>query len=1007
MLDKPKRALCIILGLCTAAFFIIGLFGKNSPVSYSVDEAFTVTQRFYGVDAAEMERIAAIPLEDALSGIRGLRRIASSSENGRARVRCFFEGREKGRYEAIREAAQLVYESLPSAAQRPEIASSGDSRVPVWTAAVTSAAAQAGTILEKSVKPALEGLPGAGDVEISGAGLLEIVITLKSDQAAARKIDAAGIAAVLAQNDVLLPGGSLLDFRRQDDREIPVMVDGRYGFNARTNTNGLEELRRALIPVEGSGGGKQFVRLEDIADISEQERNYESLSRLDGKTAALIAVMGSDGADLGKLSAQIKEELAKFPDLEFTVLSDRGDEERKARASVLGAALQGSLMVALLCALICFRGGQFSTWPLAVICSLTVPVVIFFSAALLILLGFPLDKLTLAGIAVGVGAAVDAAILCAEYFRSCKTLQEGKFAMETLRFPLASGAITTVIALLPLMTQKAQGINSVAWSIAAVNIIAMLLALTLLPPLFLWGKKGPRITRINAEKIRKVPLFFRVFPRNPRTRILARLIHFVLCKPAFVAVCWLLLGVAGITALCLNGADAEQESSEDSVYAQIEFDGGLHTEEIDGMLAEYAAGLKNHPGIVSVQTIARTGTGSALTSFDPNIVDSRTVRDLMRNSSVSGGFVYVMESSGDERNWRIKISGDEGKRCRELAAEAARICASSYETVLNFKEGSPRLTLIPDRDRLAMNSLSFGSAGQIVRRGIHGPVAYKRISGGGETDVRIRGGDEPKNKEEVLSILINGETAPIALGSVVSAEAGREAGSIQREDRRRSASISIRTPAIDPRRVRDRVMASLSTIELPPGYTLEFDPEAIKAAGKVSAQGGLFVLALLFCYMALAAFKESFTFPLAVLAVVPPSLSIPAFCIALRGYPLNSVSAAAFVAVCGIAVNAAALVADALQHEKPGAQSWYRVFRRRLPVLAAATITTVAGAVPFLFIKSSAALVVKTISLVSALGVAVSALCAITLIPALTAMFPLILQPLHKKIRLKEVSMEI
>jgi len=1053
MLEKPKRALCIILGLCTAAFFIIFLFGKNSPVSYAVDEAFTVTQRFYGVDAAEMERIAAIPLEDALSGIRGLRRIASSSENGRTRVRCFFEGREKGRYEAIREAAQLVYESLPSAAQRPEIASSSDSRVPVWTAAVTSgtqADTRTGTILEKSVKPALEGLPGAGDVEISGAGLLEIVITLKRGEAAARKIDAADIAAVLAQNDVLLPGGHLRNFRHQDDREIPIMVDGRFGFDDKT-FNSMEDLRRALIPVGDNSGGRTLVRLEDIAEISEQERNFESRSRLDGRTAALIAVTGSDGADLGKLSAQIKEELAKFPDLEFTILSDRGDEERKALSSVLGAALQGSLMVALLCALICFRSRQFSTWPLAVICSLTVPVVIFFSAALLILLGFPLDKLTLAGIAVGVGAAVDAAILCAEYFRSCKTLEEGARAMKTLRFPLASGSITTVIALLPLMIQKAQGINSVAWSIAAVNIIAMLLALTLLPPLFLWNteeyqeettevhgvKKRERKRKKGEEgegslglsispfllktpnSLRETPwfIFFLIF-RATRVfrRFLAQLIWFLLRKPAFVVACWLLLGVAGITALCLNGADAEQESSEDSVYAQIEFDGGLHTEEIDGLLAVYAAAVKNHPGVVSVQTVARTGTGSALTGFDPNIVSSGEVRDLMRNSSVPGGFVYVMESSGDERNWRIKISGDEGKRCREIAAEAARICAelsdrkngSAYgilETVLNFKEGSPRLTLHPDRERLAMNGLSFGSAGQIVRRGVHGPVAYKRISGNGETDVRIRGTVEPKNKEEVLDILITGET-PFALGSVVSAEQGREAGSIQREDRRRSASISIRTAAIDPRRVRDRVMASLSEIELPPGYTIEFDPEAIKTAGKVSAQGIVFVFALLFCYMALAAFKESFTFPLAVLAVVPPSLAIPAFCISLRGYPLNSVSAAAFVAVCGLAVNAAALVADALQHEKPGVFSWYRVFRRRLPVLLATTITTIAGAAPFLFLKSNTALVVKTISLISALGVAVSALCAVTLIPALAALFPQILQPLHNKSKLQEVSME-
>jgi multidrug efflux pump subunit AcrB len=1025
MTGKPKRALCIILGLCTAAFFIIEVWGKNTQAAQSaVDETFTVTQRFYGVDAAEMERIAAIPLEDALSGIRGIRRIVSSSENGRARVKCFFEDKEQGRYEAIREAAQRVYESLPSSAQRPEISSSGDSRIPVWTAAVTSRV-NTGTILEKTVKPALEGLPGAGDVEISGTGLTEIVITLKSAEAAARKIDVQDIAAVLAYNDVLLPGGSI----RRDRLEIPVMVDGRYDCSIETGFSGIDELRHALIPVEDNSGGRNFIRLADIAKVSEQERAHESRSRLDGKKTALIAVMGSGNADLIKLSARIKEELAQFPELECTILSDRGEEERRARSSVLGAALQGSCMVALLCAFLCFRKSdsplKIAESPLqkislyldnrnslrmALICSLTVPLVIFFSAVLLVLLGFSLDKLVLAGIAVGVGAAVDAAILCAEYFRSCKTIEEGKTAMDALRFPLASGAITTVIALLPLMARKASGIHSVAWSIASVNSIAMLLSLTLLPPLFLWGcpieaKRRPPGYSFNAWvsafPLADITFFFNRMHRFYR-RFLAFLLRLLLPKRIFVAVFWLFLGILGITSLCLNGADAQQEGSEDSIYAQVEFDGGLHVEEVDKLLSVYSVELKNHPGIESVQTIARTGSGSALISFNPDMVNSNTVRNLMRSTSVPGGFVYVMESSGEERSWMLRISGDEEKRCRELAQELARICVNLpevSETVFNFKEGSPHLNLLADRERLALNGLSYGAVGQAIRRNIHGPVAYKRINGSGETDVRIRGGDEPKNREEVLNMLIKGETYPFKLSSAVMAESGREASSIQRENRRRGAAISIRTAPMDPRKVKAKIMQNvLSILELPPGYIVEFDPEAIKAAGKVSAQGFLFILALLFCYMLLAAFKESFTFPLAVLAVVPPSLSIPAICITLRGQPLNAVSAAAFVAVSGIAVNAAALVADALQHEKPCLSSCYRVFRRRLPVLAATTLTTAAGAVPFLFIKSNAALIVKTLSMVSVLGVTVSALCAITLIPALTVIFPGLLQPYHKKI---------
>jgi multidrug efflux pump subunit AcrB len=211
-------------------------------------------------------------------------------------------------------------------------------------------------------------------------------------------------------------------------------------------------------------------------------------------------------------------------------------------------------------------------------------------------------------------------------------------------------------------------------------------------------------------------------------------------------------------------------------------------------------------------------------------------------------------------------------------------------------------------------------------------------------------------------------------------------------------------------------MESLAPLDLPPGYRVDFDPEAIKAAGGVSAQACLFVLALLLCYMLIAAFKESFSFPLAVLAVVPPSLAVPALWMVLGAYPLNEVSAAAFVAVSGMAVNAAVLVADHLQdagtrfvgQAAPATQSatatqsapfrqvtgsFYRIFRKRLPVLGATAGTTVAGALPFLFVGAGAAQVVKTLSLVGALGVAVSALCAATLIPALVKVFPGVLKP--------------
>ncbi|MDR2471804.1 MAG: efflux RND transporter permease subunit, partial [Treponema sp.] len=768
-------------------------------------------------------------------------------------------------------------------------------------------------------------------------------------------------------------------------------------------------------------GGGGFVRLGDIAAVGEQERNHESRSRLNGKNIALAAVFAGDGADLGKLSAAIGEELARFPALEYSVLSDRGEAERRARLSALGAALQGACAVALLSALISARGSSLKrNLSLALNCALTVPAVIFFSAALLVLWGFALDKLVLAGLSAGVGAAVDAAILCAEYLRSCKTREEGKAALESLRFPLASGAVTTVIALLPLMARREGGMASVAWAVAAVNLTAMVLALTLLPPLFFWGRfdgKGAPLreaavsTGVSARTkgvsagtkaaaaavFRRLRFFSALNPARRCRRFLAAAVVPLGRKKTAAAAAglWFLLGALGIGALLVSGADVEQDYSEDSVYAQVEFDGGLHMEETDGRLVPYGELLKDHPGIKSVQTVARTGTGSVLVSFDPRLMEGRAVRTLMKDSPVEGGFVYFLESSGRDRSWRLRVSGDEPERCQKAAEEAARICAALpevTETVLNFKEGGPRLDIIPDRRKLVQAGLSFGVLGRTVRRSVHGPVAYKRIGEEGETDVRIRGGTEAPGREEVLGIPLMG-ASPVILSRTVLAEDSREPSSIQREDRRRGASITIRTAAADPRRIRDRVMAALANLELPPGYAVSFDPPAIRAAEEAGGQGALFLLALLFCYLVIAAFKESFTFPLAALAVVPPSLAVPALVMVLWGRPLNAVSAAAFVAVSGIAVNAAVLAADALQRAGAGGVSFYRVLREKAPVLAATAGTTVAGALPFLFIGSGAAGVIKTLSLVSALGVAASAFCALTLIPALVTLFPGILLP--------------
>jgi multidrug efflux pump subunit AcrB len=996
-LSRPAAALALILGFCVVSVFF--LYSPFTGIRPGDGETFTVVQRHYGVDAAEMERKAAVPLEDALSRIHGVKKIRSVSENGTARVFANFEGKTPGRYEAVREAAQEIYKTLSSSAQRPEILGSGDSRLPMWTAAVFGFSenprrkgAELGTLLERSVKPALEALPGAGEVELSGAAVTEIIIVIDEQKAASLGLDPRRIASTLAYNDALFSGGRLLD----GGREISIAVDGRYGDP--------QSLGRALVPV---GNGKsRFITLEEIASIREEEKESHSRSRLNGKETAVIAVTAGSGANPGKLSVLIQKELEK-QGLEFTVLSDRGAEEKAAYRSVLGAALQGSAAVAVIAALLCRRKNRALLFPAA---ALSVPVIILFSAALLRALGFEPDKLVLAGLSSGAGAAVDAVILSAEYLGTVRRA-ESRRAFEALRFPLVSGAATTIIALLPLILRKpVSSFHSVAWAVGAVNFVSMVLALTLLPPLFLYHTAEKKAARPDSLPPKTFFAFLSRFLRKLRkkrktysdrlkfglsrqpVRVLAFYSRLCVRRAGVIAVFWLIITALGAAALFLKGADTGVEGAETSVYAQIEFKGGLHVEETDRILAAWAESLKGD-GIINIQTSARTGSGSVLLSFDPACLNREEAKTLLRSHSIPGGFVYIGESSGSERIWEIRISGDDEKRCRELASEAARLCGrlpAVEETVLNFKEGRPRLTLKADRERFAASSVSFSGAAGTVRYGVHGPVTYKRVNSLGETDVRIRWGS-PRSAEEIRRSLVPVVSSPAAAmeaGSLFRENMDSEPSSIQRLDRRRSASISVRTKVMDPRKARKKIMDALSALSPPPGYGVEFDPGAIKAAGEVGTSGFLFILALAFCYMVIAASKESLLLPLAVLAAVPPSLAVPALCTA--GVPLNAAASAAFVAAAGMAVNAAVLTADSVAATagRFSGRALYRTLRKRLPVLAATTLTTVAGAAPFLFVSGASVSLVKSLSLVTTLGVAASALCSVSLIPALAALFP-------------------
>ncbi|MDR2730749.1 MAG: efflux RND transporter permease subunit [Treponema sp.] len=978
-LERKKTGLCIMTTFCLLSLFVIYTSSEN--VIHNSEKYYAVKIHHYGIDITEIERSITIPLEDALYSIPGVSSVQSSSENNLSTVYVRFQSGEKGHYDAVRDMAQRIYETLPSSAQRPEILNSSNSLIPVWSAAVyTNSSDVSAQMLEKTIKSKLEGLEGTAEVMVSGISQKDIYIDIDQEKMMTLGLNLSEIATYLAGNDSIFSGGKLTI----NNREIILNIDGRYESTFSTGNLTAISLDKALIPL---GEGK-VIQLSDIAVINIHERLPDTLSRLNGKKAAVISVMGKHGADLSKLSSDIKKESSRLP-YEFIILSDLGAEEAAAYRSVLNAAVSGAIMVAVICLLFNRKKNSLLS---GFFCAMTIPAVCLISAAVLSIFSFKLNRLLLAGIASGIGIAVDSVILCSEKLRKSNGFYEAKEALSELTSPLIAGAATTAVALLPLLIANNGEVKIIASAISVMTLVALVISLLFLPPLTLW-----KINLPSGKFIMK-PSFRRIYHHFVRTswKLLAMNLRFCINNPMIVITIFIVLTAAAITAFILKGVDTAGYSSQDSVYAQVEFDTALLVEETDRILAYYSEKLSFYREISNVQTIARTGSGSLLISFNPKFTNAQHVKELAKKIPLQQGFIFFHEHSPDIRYWEIRISGDEDRKCRELAHKFAGICSGNpdiRECVLNFKDGPNKLTLIPNRESMANINIDFSMMANILRHGVYGPVVYKKIESNNETDVRIRtgrtayySGEQTRlTMEEILHLFLN---EALYVNSLMQLRNDTEVSSIRRIDRRRTASITLITAPGDPRRIKQKLLPLFEKLELPPGYSIEFDPDQIKEANDLSSTVVSLIMAVIFCYMIIAAVSESFINPLIVLSAIPPSLSIPALCLFITGASYNSAIACAFIAATGMTVNAAVICVDALNaNTKDSFLIIYHSIRSKITALVATTTTTIAGAIPFVFLREGANTLIRALSIVCALGIACSFFVSITLIPSLLFLY--------------------
>jgi copper/silver efflux system protein len=484
------------------------------------DPQITLVADWMGHPAPDVEALVARPLTAALAGVAGAKAVRASTMTGMAYVDVSFDtdaGLDAAR-EEIADRLERTRPALPPSV-RLYLGPAASSTGWVFEYALTDPA-RVWSLLdlrrfqEDVLRPALSAIPGVAEIASVGGDLREVRIDVKP-------------------RDLRDRGLAFSDVR---DALAPVFVAG-HGV-AQASLADLEALRLPWTP-----SGAPHVRLGDVALVRQTEDLETGLADLAGLPAVGGIVIAKRGADITALVAAVKQTIArergKLPhraadparldsgvaaDIHVTTTYDRSDLATRVRATLLRALGEevGMVVLVILIFLVSIRSALV---PLG-----TLPVVLMLTFGAMWVLGVPATIMSLGGIGIALGMAVDADIVALEAsHRRLETVAPDASAADR-RAKLTSAAqayapailtalLITALSFLPVLAfsgETGRLLRPLAITKTIVVLAAAIVALTL----------GPAL-RDRLLRGRVVAEF-----DNPLTRTLVRLyrpfVHFAL-----------------------------------------------------------------------------------------------------------------------------------------------------------------------------------------------------------------------------------------------------------------------------------------------------------------------------------------------------------------------------------------------------------------------------------------------------------------------------------------------
>ncbi|MGQ9677664.1 MAG: efflux RND transporter permease subunit [bacterium] len=962
----------ILVSLVLLLFGVVGVSRMPVDIFPPVTlPTMIIVTPYLGAGPQEVEEEVTKVIEKRVGTISSLKEISSRSLENISIVQLQFSwGTNLDAAAAdVRDRLDMAVAMLPDAVSRPTVIKLDVTMMPVLQIALYGDIDLL-TLRDKAedLADGLQRVPGVAAAMVTGGARRQLQVKVDKEKLLAAGLTIEALNLTLRAQNLNFPIGRVPN----QGKEFLIRLLGEY--------SNLDEVRNTVVGMKGQSP----ILLKDIAEVVWGPEEQLTVARYNRGNTVFVVVQRRPDANSVRVAQAARNELNRLSEflpagVEHKVIFDSSKEITRSISNVVYNILLGGILAVFILFIFLrrFRATLFVAF--------AIPLSVFFALFFMFLLGYSVNIISMAGLAIAVGMVVDNGIVVFEAIfrhreRGVERFSAASVGSNEVAMAITASTLTTVVVFLPLLLVRGflQIIfPQLVWAVVGALVASLVIALTLIPTLTSRFLPDPKPATFGFRRWSE-RLYSKVEERYER------LIDWALGHKRVVVIGAVVILIVSLTLVRFIGSEFFPTQESQFHRLQVEMPVGTSLEatdsavgkleryvierwrkEIDGVTVQLGGGTGfeairsgsagSHSGVLNIVLKPRRQRRHSTEEID---------QDVRRFAATIPGLkVYVQELSftsfaGASAGVEIDITGYDLKVADSLTGKVL----SAIETIpglvdikSNRQSGKPELQLVIDRQKASLYGLTPYQIGQALRTEIEGnaPTVYRLA--GKEYDILLRLPEVQRDELlEVLGAIVPSPAGPVPLGNLVKLRTATGPLEIERKNNERIVKITARNVGISSGQAAQKVARVIKEIPVPPGFTIKLSGSFEEMTGTFRDFALVLLIAAVLVFVVMASQFESLRDPFIIMFTMPFALIGVLWILFLTRTNLSVISLLGLLILIGVVVNNGIVFIDytnRLRRERGLGltEAVKEAGRVRLRPILMTSLTTVFGSLPLAF----------------------------------------------------------